>query len=212
MHVSLKKTIVVCGVEGNRVTFQIAKPRSIRQIGVVVEDDRLASWRFASSRAKTCKFVGVDPQAGKFNFLIQLLQHVFPILGGVGVEEVRVDGPAYSHFAEKRVSSVQISDIDFHLEPSFIEGAFVLDAGVDYRNPPGGLEHSFHLAEGKFGFVDCEDLALNHIVEIAPDGIKGKVVIIEVVDDPMKSAHVFIAPATLMVAEAPKRRDGSLLA
>lgn len=87
------------------------------------------------------------------------------------MEEIRINRSSYSHLPNKWFLSIRVLDIGISLQSLLIEVTAILDARIDDRNPPVLLQQICHLIEWKSGLIYGEDLTINHIVKITPNGI-----------------------------------------
>jgi hypothetical protein len=56
-------------------------------------------------------------------------------------------------------------------------------------------------------FIKGKDHLAIHVLEIRPYSIEGQIVLVEFIDDVGNLRQLSITPPTLVVSEAPKRRD-----
>lgn len=141
------------------------------------------------------------------HFCVENVQHVFPVLAGIGMEEVRINGSSYSHFPKKWFLGIGILDIGISPQSLLIEVSAILDTRIDDRYPPVVLQQICHLIEWKFGLIYSEDLAIYHIIKIAPDSVKWDLVLFKIVNDFLQLEEGWVAPSALMVAKWPERRQ-----
>lgn len=99
------------------------------------------------------------------------------------MEKVRINSPSDSHLPKKRLSCIGILDIRISLQALLIKVTTVLDTGIDDRNPPVFLQQFCHFVKRKPTLIDCEDLTIDHVIKITPDGIKWDLEFLEIVDD-----------------------------
>ena len=120
-------------VERNCVGLDVVVARVVGQIVGVVKYLRLGG-NAAGSVAKIVNFVHVQPQSVELQFAVEEVEHVQPVLGGVGVEVVhkyRIARPYFPH----EVRSVCIPRENSSFETLLIGIANSLDSRVDDGNP-----------------------------------------------------------------------------
>ena len=123
------------------------------------------------------------------------------------MEEIRINGPANPHLPQKRFLSIRILNIGISLQALLIEVSAILDARIDDWNPPVVLQQIGHLLKREPALIDGEDLTIDHIIKITPNGIKWDLVFFEVIDYLLKVYEGFVAPSALLVAKRPERRQ-----
>ena len=102
--ISLSDVAIVSTVQGNGLTLDVVVPRVVRQVSTVVED-RGFRRDMAGTVAEVVDFVHVEPKAVEGEFLVEAVEHVYPVPSGVWVEEIHEDRVTGPYFANVRLSA-----------------------------------------------------------------------------------------------------------
>ena len=102
------------------------------------------------------------------------------------MEEIRINGPANPHLPQKRFLSIRILNIGVSLQALLVEVSAILDARIDNWNPPVVLQQIGHLLKWEPALIDGENLTIDHIIKVTPNGIKWDLVFSEVIDNLLK--------------------------
>lgn len=120
------------------------------------------------------------------------------------VDKVDVTGPNLALVE----GSVGVPDENVPLQP-FLVGKVISDgdAGLDYGDVLVLFYQLAHLASRELGRVRLKGDIVVEDVDVSPNGVKRKSVFLVVIDHIPEVAHVAVAPAALVHAQRPKRRN-----
>ncbi len=126
------------------------------------------------------------------------------------MEEVNEGGLSRPDFPNKRFLSRCILDEDIPLETFIIGTACSFDASVDDGDVSISVSDIFHFLQRKLVLVDREVFIVDHVIDICPDGVQGKSILLVVGQDIEKFIGIRIPISALMETETPERRQFGL--
>ena len=126
------------------------------------------------------------------------------------MEEVNEGGSSRPDFSHIRLFSSSIHDKDSSFEAFLIGTSSILNASIDDGNVSVSICDIFHFIQRKLVLVDGEVFVVDHVIDICPDGVQGKPILLVVGQDIEKFIGIRIPISALMETEAPERRKFGL--
>ncbi len=126
------------------------------------------------------------------------------------MEEVNKGGPSRPDFSHIRLFSSPIHDKDSSFEAFLICASSILDSSVDDGDVSISVSDIFHFLQRKLVLVDREVFIVDHVIDICPDGVQGKSILLVVGQDIEKFIGIRIPISALMETETPERRQFGL--
>ena len=209
MSISFRYVAIMSGVQRNGMTFDVVTTRLVRKILRIVKSRR-GRRCFASPIAKVGQFIHIEPDSAELYLFVENIEHVLPILSGVGMEEVNKGGPSRPDFSHIRLFSSPIHDKDSSFEAFLICASSILDSSVDDGDVSISVSDIFHFLQRKLVLVDREVFIVDHVIDICPDGVQGKSILLVVGQDIEKFIGIRIPISALMETETPERRQFGL--
>lgn len=123
------------------------------------------------------------------------------------MEEIDEGSGTWPHFSNIGFLSRCIHNKNTSLESLFVGTATSFDPSIDDRDVSVSACDISHDVEREPSFVDGEVFVIDHIVDIAPNGVQGQSVLFVVGNDIQKGISIFISPPALVEAQGPERRD-----
>jgi hypothetical protein len=136
----------------------------VRQITTVVKNGRVCG-DMAGTIAEIIDFVHIEPESIKGKFLIKNVQHIYPILSGVGVKEVNKSSISRPHLPYERLATRLLS-VDSSFKSLLIAGSRVFDSRINYWHPPVVFHDGLHFFNRKTILVDGEVLKFQQVIDV----------------------------------------------
>jgi hypothetical protein len=138
---------------------------------VRVVDDCLPFGCLARPIAQVRYFVHIEPTTREVYLIVQMLQHIFPVLGSIWMEIIHKICQTCPYFSELVLS---LSRLDVHVSLlSFVIGIAlsVSDAGFNYGHVLVLLGDGLHPVQGEVISIYSKGLVVMHVVDIAPNDV-----------------------------------------
>lgn len=136
-----------------------------------------------------------------------MLEHILPVLGGVGVEVVDEVGRPSPDLADLVVPLSRL-DEHFPLLALLVGVTLVVpDTRLHDGNIPIFTCDAFHAIQGELVSIHREGLELVHVVDVAPNRVQRNSVFLVVTYHCLQFPHVRVAPSALVEPHRPKRRN-----
>ena len=136
-----------------------------------------------------------------------MLQHIDPILSGVGMEIISENNFSSPNFPNLIITlsilNKNISFLTFFPGISF----FIPNAWLYDRNIMMIFNNICHLFQRKFFLINCESFVFCHIINIRPNCVQWYFIILKSFYDFFQSCNILVTPSALMKSQRPEWRN-----
>lgn len=201
-YVGICDISVMCRIERNGSFFDVSLIAwMIRNIMGVIKD----FWGLRGSEgtraiAKAGELIHIEPNSRERYFLVQWIEHIDPVLCGIGMKEVNKSGSSRPYSTNKIFSSWSL---DIHISfQTFIISITIsnLDSCIYDWHIVIIFKNFFHSIEREPWIINGKVLEMKHVIDVAPNSVKGKVVFCVFLNDIFEVLYFMIAPSALMEA------------
>lgn len=169
VYIGLQQIAVVGGVQRNRLSFDGVVARVVGDIiGEINAVMGVVGGR-ARPITQVGDFVHIEPHARELDLRVQVLEHVIPVFGRIGMKVVHEQHFASPHLPNL-ISALRVLDEHISLLPLLIRVSLPKsDAGLHDWNVVIFVSNFGHTIQGEPLFVDGEGFKLSHVVDVRPD-------------------------------------------